>query len=176
MTLARCAALGDAGAREAILREHRPAVTRLLLALSRRRDDAADLTQDTLLRALAKIDRYDGRVSLKTYLLAYAHREWLRSRRARLFLPLPPDLPDPRSDYDRADLARELRDALARIPAPMRVTFVMCEVEGLDHAEAALALGVPVGTVKSRLHHARLRLRAILEPLPAPEEPRHEPL
>ena len=128
--------------------------------------DAEDLVQDTLMRALGAIERFDG-----------AHpRAWLMTilrnvniNRARRRTPSADDTdPDTlvalgREPADLAD-ARELAEAVAEVvdglPEAFRSVLVAVDGEGLSYADAAVALHLPIGTVMSRLHRARRRLRA----------------
>lgn len=102
---------------------------------------------------------------MRNWLLRIAVRECLHWRRdARPTLPLEDALParslDPESLF--------LRDALADLPAELRDPFLLRHVEGLSTRETADLLGIPEGTVKSRGHAARLRLRAALSDPPLP--------
>ena len=69
----------------------------------------------------------------------------------------------PSGELERAQLRDALRDAIDQLPDDARQTLVMREVDGLSYAEIAEALEIPKGTVMSRLHHARKRLRTLLE-------------
>ncbi|WP_250037187.1 RNA polymerase sigma factor [Paractinoplanes maris] len=98
-------------------------------------------------------------------------RTALRHRRALDRLPPPPASPDhAEAVTDRLDDERELariRAALDRLRPPDRDVLVLCVWQGLTYAEAAVALGVPVGTVRSRLSRARARLEATADALTA---------
>jgi RNA polymerase sigma-70 factor (ECF subfamily) len=130
--------------------------------------DAEDLVQDTLVRAYRSIDRFDGRHP-RAWLLTILRRTHInRNRRRR-----PELLCDPDSDMDRLAAAdgepaeaavdaafdAEVEAALVELTAPFRQTVELVDIGGLSYREAAQALGVPVGTVMSRLHRARARIR-----------------
>ena len=127
-------------------------------------DDADDLTQEVFLAAFQGRERFEGRSSIATWLyrIAIYRRRAVRARGPQTVpleeLDLPP-IPDPTP----ARVERlSLEDALSELSEPLRETFLLVRVEGLKLREAAEALGVPLGTVKSRLHDATMRLQAIL--------------
>lgn len=173
LELAHAAAGGDPEARERFVRAHAPAALRLLRTLARNREDAEDLAGAAMLRALGAIGRYDGRVPLRVWTLAIALNEGRRYRRRKPWLALTGEIAV-RSHAGRTEDAAVLAEAIGRLPLAQREAFVLCAVEGLEAEEAASVLGIPAGTVKSRVHHARLRLRAALacySPNSVPEMP-----
>ena len=131
-------------------------------------EDVDDLVHATFLAAAKAANRYDGRPSCRPWLIGIAVRLLRRRRRAfGTFLAVlssirgaRPTTADPRA----ALLARnDVERALARLSEAKRVALLMAEVEGLSSEEIATALGVPIGTVWSRLHAARRELREALE-------------
>ena len=170
LELARAVAKDDPAARETFVRAHAPAALRLLRTIARSREDAEDLAGAAMLRALNAAGRYDGRVPLRVWMLAIALNEGRRYRRRKPWLALTSEIAVG-SHADSTQDAAVLAEALGRLPIAQREAFVLCAVEGLETAEAALALGIPEGTVKSRVHHARKKLRAALAPTydPQPE-------
>lgn len=156
-------ALGDPGAFAAMADEHRPPLLAYARHLTRSRDDAEDLVQDAFVRARAAADRFDGRATERAWLLTIVTREFLRRRRRRPWLPLLDRFALP--SHERAVTDGEwLLGLLARLPEEGRIAFLLHEVQGLSMAEIATATEVPEGTVKSRLHAARRRLRELAEP------------
>jgi RNA polymerase sigma-70 factor (ECF subfamily) len=73
-----------------------------------------------------------------------------------------PAMPEPGADLARAELREALTQAIGQLPEDARRTLLLREVDGLSYAEIAQALGIPKGTVMSRLHHARRRVRQLL--------------
>jgi RNA polymerase sigma-70 factor (ECF subfamily) len=143
---------------------------RVARALTGQPADAEDLVQETLLRAYRSIDRFDGehpRAWLRTILRNAEHN---RHRRQRPHL-----LDDPGQALDtlrghRDDgnpehlvvdhcFAAEVETAFNALPDKHRHVLAIVDIEGLSHADAAKALRIPVGTVMSRLHRARARIR-----------------
>ncbi|RYG44261.1 RNA polymerase sigma factor [bacterium] len=124
---------------------------------------AADTAQDTFLTAQKALPRFRGESSPRTWLLGIAHNECRRIYRQRRVEPPTLELDPERSgdaDGERTIVDREaLRGALARLSDDHREVVMLHEVEGLTYEEASSVLGIPVGTVKSRLHHAFLNLR-----------------
>jgi RNA polymerase sigma-70 factor (ECF subfamily) len=173
---------GDPDAFEAMARRHAPGLFRLALRLTGRREDAEDLVQETLVRALPKLRRFEGRASLSTYLFRALGNLWknrLRSKqRSRLvdwFRGGPGgdeaggsafDPPDPQplatDRLETEDRAEEVRQAVARLEPTRRWTLLLREVEEMSYEEIAEVTSVPVGTVRSRLARAREDLRRLL--------------
>lgn len=130
--------------------------------------DAEDLVQDTLLRAFRAIDRFDGRHPRAWLLTILRNTNINRNRRRRPSLLTDPDASAER-DADPAAGPEEITvdtafdsavaDALMALPAKFRRVVELIDLDGLSYAEAAEVLGVPVGTVMSRLHRARKRIR-----------------
>src|ERR1044072_7462290 len=142
---------------------HLPSIFRFLRHLTRHEQDAEDLAQQTLLRAIANAARFDGRRGLRTWLFAIAFHEFTRWRGRKLWLPLTGDRPSPRNDHDRVIEAEALLDALSRLPDHTKAAFLMHYVEGMSVLEVAGGLGIPEGTAKSRLHSARAQLSQLLD-------------
>lgn len=135
--------------------------------------DAEDVVQDTLIRAYRGIDRFDGAHPRAWLLTILRNAERNRVRRRRPTLLADPDgveisLTSVPSDDDTADQATRsafdaaVRAAFAALPEASRLTVELVDVDGLTCIEAAGVLGVAPGTVMSRLHRARARMRASL--------------
>lgn len=150
-----------------------PVLYRVAMSMVGQPVDAEDLVQDTLLRAYRAIDRFDGahpRAWLLT-ILRNTHRNRARTRVPSLLRTGEQDS----ELLDRSGASASAEDvvvdaqfeavvaqALAGLPAMHRVVVQLVDIDGLTYAEAALALGVPRGTVMSRLHRARARIRTRL--------------
>lgn len=148
----------------AIAREHYDTVYRFC---ARRVgiDAAADTAQETFLTAQRALAKFRGASSISTWLLGIANNECRRMARKRRTEAPPIELVDQTDDarHEETIIDRHaLRQALARLSREHREVVLLHEVEGLSYEEAALVMGVPVGTVKSRLHHAFANLRKSL--------------
>jgi RNA polymerase sigma-70 factor (ECF subfamily) len=159
--LARGLAAREHGAMEHLVELHHASVYRFLRHLTRRVEDAEDLAQLTLIRAVRGASRYDGRVPLRSWLCAIAFREFTKFRRLRPWLPLIADRPAPEATEAVIE-AEALLAALARLPANSRAVFLLHHVEEMPVADIAASLAIPEGTVKSRLYTARQKLRILL--------------
>jgi RNA polymerase sigma-70 factor, ECF subfamily len=162
LTLARCLAAKDERAACLLVERHHVAIYRFLRQMTRRTADAEDLTQQTLLRILAGAARFDGRTTLRAWALGIAFREFTKWRRRKPWLPLLAEQRETSDPYSDVDNAFVLLTALQRLPSADRALFLMHYVEELNVAEIARALAIPEGTVKSRLHAVRVRLRTYL--------------
>lgn len=132
-------------------------------------DDADDAAQDAFLSALVKLGQFDPRRPFGPWLLrivANAATDRRRRRKVRRTDMLDPALrsPDPGPDVDaiRGEMGARLRAALAELPERRRLAVVLFDVEGYGHAEIGRILGVPEGTVRSDVFHARRFLRGRL--------------
>lgn len=137
-------------------------------------EDAAaeDLAHDVFVALPRAMQRFRGGSSLKTFLVSIAvnhARHHLRSaarRRAameRLACEPGAVAPSPEREASRAALARALHRALDALPVAQRVAFVLCEVEEMSARDAAEMMGVPEATARTRLFHAKQKLRTLLE-------------
>ncbi len=174
---------GDADAFEQMAREVGPRLYRLALHLSGNRDEAEDLVQETLVRALPALRRFEGRAKLSTYLVRALGNLWknrLRSRsRSKIVewfrvggdkddddtrddLDPPDQAPSAQEILETEDRAADVRRALSGLRPDRRITLLLREVEELSYEEIAATTGVPVGTVRSRLARAREDMRRLL--------------
>jgi RNA polymerase sigma-70 factor (ECF subfamily) len=147
-----------------------PRLRRYARVLRRNHDDADDLVQDTLERAWSRHRLWPGVVDMRTWLFSIMHNLHVDDlRRGRLETvdmdAALDDLPAPESDAERLDL-QALQRAFGALPPPQQDVLELVAVEGLGYAEAARLLGVPIGTVMSRLSRGRDRLRRLLAPSP----------
>ncbi|MCZ2857759.1 sigma-70 family RNA polymerase sigma factor [Blastococcus sp. VKM Ac-2987] len=162
------AADGDPLAAATLVRETQSDVWRLCAALGDR-ESADDLTQETYLRAFGSLHRFEGRSSVRTWLLAIARRvcaDSLRSRRRRR-LSLVRETTDLEllaapGPGDTVAEGAAVSDLLGRLAADRREAFVLTQLLGLSYAEAAEVAGCPVGTIRSRVARARADLVASL--------------
>lgn len=149
-----------------------PVLLRVARRLTGTSIDAEDLVQETLLRAIRAVDRFDGRYP-RAWLLTILRNTWknsLRKRRPSLlreteeaFAAVPAHGADGRGGAEAlvmdATVDGALLAALRDLTPKMREAVVLVDVDGLSYREAAELLGIPEGTVMSRLHRARRRLR-----------------
>ena len=145
--------------------EHLPRLRRYARALTGDVMRADDLVQDTLERALVKLDLWQPGTDLRAWLFTLMHNLFLNQIRAHR----PPDsalddaLDIPVSGGQMEALgARDIHAALARLPHPQREVMLLVGLEQFSYDEAAQVLGVPLGTVMSRLSRARERMRQML--------------
>ncbi len=153
---------GDKAATDAWVRATYPGVQRFLWHLTRSRDDSLDLTQQTFVRVREALPEFRFDCPLKAWVFRIACREflhWTRSRSRRPEVEL----------FEQADPGQTLGEdallilsALDGLPTEMSEAFWLREVEGLSVREVAKALEIPEGTVKSRCHFAKAKLRAML--------------
>lgn len=151
--------------RQAIVAEI-PRLRRYARALTGSREAADDLVQDTLETALAKWRFWQWGRELRPWLFAIMHNRHVDQVRSGQRLHYQPDdeLPTPAANDTALDglALRDLERALAQLPVEQREVLLLVALEELSYAEAARVLGLPQGTVMSRLARARARLRALL--------------
>ncbi|MFG2064337.1 RNA polymerase sigma factor [Micromonospora sp. NPDC048871] len=175
--LALAAASGDRDALEALLARVRPEVLRLCGRFLPNREDAEEACQDTLLALATGIGGFDGRASFRTWLYRVAanrSRSTYQALRRRWLVEtasaLPPERADPARTSVIAGTRLDLLEGLDAIGADLAEPVALRDVLGLSYREVAELLGLPEGTVKSRLHEGRRRLRARLtDPGPHPD-------
>ncbi|HEV2687836.1 MAG TPA: sigma-70 family RNA polymerase sigma factor [Bryobacteraceae bacterium] len=169
--LLRLIASGDESAFLAFYRRHQGPVYRFAMQMSGKTEIAEEVTQDVFMVVMGSAKQYDaGRGSVVAYLYGIARNFVMRClERERQYIAL---LDDPESEHAEQpsgectvldDLTRNervglLRKAVLALPPAYREVVVLCDLEEMDYADAAGALGCAVGTIRSRLHRARALL------------------
>lgn len=150
---------------------HIPRLRRYARALAGERSAADDLVQDTLERACNKLHLWRRGSDLRAWLFTIMHNVFINQVRGRRTVPDVPlndeimELPAHSAPADRLEI-RDLDAALARLADEQREVLLLVALEQLSYEETAKALGIPIGTVMSRLSRARARLRGIMDGAP----------
>ncbi|MFI8519794.1 sigma-70 family RNA polymerase sigma factor [Streptomyces sp. NPDC085481] len=168
--LAMAARDGDPVKADLFVRALHRDVWRYVAYLSADRQAADDLTQEVFLRALGALPRFQGRSSARTWLLSIARRTVVDSLRHAAARPRLSDRDDWQAAAEHSqpqglpgfEDGVALAELLAAIPDDRKDAFVLTQLWGLPYAEAAEAIGCPVGTVRSRVARARVSLVALL--------------
>jgi RNA polymerase sigma-70 factor (ECF subfamily) len=154
---------------EAEVLPHVNGLFRLAMWFERDRAEAEDLVQETMIRALESFHRFESGTNCRAWLATILRNVRSNRRRSRSRSPLVDD-PDDRiaqtipfvPPVPQQLTDEEILGALARIPASFQEVILLCDVEELSYKEIAAVLGIPLGTVMSRLHRGRALLRAEL--------------
>lgn len=178
--------LGRSAAMERLILKYQNRIYNIILKICANPDDAAELTQETFVKVIENIDRFEARSSFYTWLFRIAVNLTLnhcqRSVRLRTesldaadddhsedgrqllrdFLS-DDSSPDPAAIAQNKELCRIALKALMGLDDVHRAVIVLRDIEGMDYARIAKVLGIELGTVKSRLSRARTNLRQILE-------------
>ena len=178
LDLVRSAAAGDRQAFHALVDRHSDSLFRLALSMSRNRADAEDVLQETFIGAYRGLARFSGRSSVKTWLtqilLRQAAKMWHHTKRSREAVAIDSpagaavgeSLSRPSAQVD-VERRMDLMAVIDRLPEDHRQVILLREVQGLSYEEITQVLGVPQGTVESRLHRARAALKQRLKGYPA---------
>lgn len=165
-----------------LVRKYRERIWSVIYNLTSNREDAADLTQDSFLKAFQSINRFQGQSAFFTWLYRIAVNatlNHLQKAKLRRFFSLEKirdeepvaslldRLADPGDSSDRAaclgELQQKLNEALQKLSIKHRTVVTLFEIDGLSHEEIAEITGTSVGTVRSRLHYAKQLLQAELQ-------------
>jgi len=160
---------GDVDAFNELMQAHEDRVFAVCLRMMRDREAALDATQETFITVFRKADRFAGKSAFSTWLYRVAVNtcyDALRRGKRRATEPLP-DYAEPpdRSSDDRlaaAELRPSIEEALADLPVEFRAAVILSDLEGLSLQEVGDLLGIPVGTVKSRVFRGRRLLAEAL--------------
>lgn len=172
---------GEVAAFEPLVAKYRDRVWRLAFNVLRDREDAWDVTQDAFIRAWQALPSFRGQSAFYTWLFRIvvnvaSDRARQRAARGRALgterIPeedwertMVDESAAPDDEARRAEERQRITQALAALPEHHRTIIMLSDLEGLSYREIAEVLHVPMGTVMSRLHNARKRLRAVLGPL-----------
>lgn len=180
----------DREARRELFEMYRDVAYRVAFRITGRNEDALDVVQDGFIRAFERLESFQRDASFKTWLLRIVSNralDHLRSRKVRLATSLDGDEDNSPADYlagsddaapgddlDRAELAERLQGAVESLPPDQRSTFALYASGDVTYGEIAEIVNVPIGTVMSRIYHARRRLREALADLAPPQIERSE--
>jgi RNA polymerase sigma-70 factor (ECF subfamily) len=175
-SLARRAADGDSGALDTLLRDHTALVHGVCRRILGNPDDALDATQEALIAIARKIGSFDGRSKFSTWAYRVATNAALDEARRRNRRPVPLEtMPEtgrtPARDTESGIADRlDLDAALAGLTPEYRAAVALRDLVGMDYAEIAEVLGIPAGTVRSRISRGRAALADLLGNREAPSE------
>jgi RNA polymerase sigma-70 factor (ECF subfamily) len=151
--------------------EHAPFIGRVIQRLSGQGAHVDDLLQETFVVAFRKRAEYRGLAATRTWLYAIASRLCLRHNRgarrfsffrSRYAQEPARAAPDPGRELEREETIALVYQVLEGLPFKQRETFVLYELEGLEGEQIAEMLAIPIGTVWTRLHHARKKFEALM--------------
>lgn len=177
--LLKQAVAGEREALDELFERYRLVAFRVAHRLLGNEADALDAVQEAFVKALLHLPSFQGRSSFKTWLLRVVSNAALdlgrqRGRREAMSLDSMPVQyreecepllqANPSRALESEELRRKIQEALDRLPAAQRQTFVLHAEAELSYREVGETLGISIGTVMSRLYYARLRLRELLEP------------
>ena len=183
MEIVRRVQAGDVAAFDRLILKYRERVYGIIYQMTSNREDAADLTQDSFIKAFQSIQRFGGQSSFFTWLYRIAINSTLshlRKSRLRSFFslervgtdePVAREIIDALTDRTGADrdafvheLQEKLNDAMQKLSTKHRTVVTLFEIDGLSHQEIAEVMDCSVGTVRSRLHYAKQLLQSELQP------------
>ncbi len=168
-------ALGDVGALQDLYARHGLALLNLLIHELGERHMAEEVLQDVMMVAWQGAARFRGESQVRTWLIAIAKRQASKARERRRLpqhMPLDNDHPDtaeqtnPAAAFDHAAEQDALQQAIRQLPLEQQEALELVFFRGLSGPDAANQLGVPLNTLKSRLHRARQALRQLLGDIP----------
>jgi RNA polymerase sigma-70 factor (ECF subfamily) len=170
---------GDPRAFGVLVGRHRDRMWAVALRTMRDPEEAADAVQDACISAFRAAERFRAESAVTTWLhriVVNACLDRIRRRQVRAAVPLPEEGPgEPAAPGDAIgdqELRMDIRAAMATLPEEQRVAIVLVDVEGYSVSDAATALGVAEGTVKSRCARGRGKLAILLGHLRNPDDPR----
>jgi RNA polymerase sigma-70 factor (ECF subfamily) len=161
---------GETSAYRHLVGRHQQSVFRFAWNLIGDEHEAEDIAQEVFVTAFSHLESYDSqRAALQTWLLTITRNRCinlLKRKRPTVGDDAIRDKTESTGPYDaeREEFWRELTAALARLPLKQKTAFVLAEIEQLSYAEIAKIEQTTCGTVKSRIHRAKQRLRAALRP------------
>ena len=160
---------GDRAAFEEIFRLYQKPLANYLYRLSGNQARAEDLLQDAFLRLWKAAPNYEPSAKVSTYIFRIAHNLFLNEaarRREKALETLEAETrSDPASDMNRRELQSAVQKAVEALPEGEREVLLLSEYNGFNYAEISEILGIPVGTVKSRMFSAVQRLKESLKGL-----------
>ncbi|MBI4558941.1 MAG: sigma-70 family RNA polymerase sigma factor [Candidatus Hydrogenedentes bacterium] len=172
VALVSLAQTGDFRAFEELVRRYRNKVFAVAYHFTRDREEAWDTSQEVFVKAHRGLRRFRGEASFKTWLMRITVnqcKDYVKKRRLYTVAEEPEQLErapspqvGPRQAVEAEEIGQVILEGLDALPSKHRAAFVLREFEGLSYEEMAQAMGCRLGTVMSRLHHARRKLQQFL--------------
>jgi len=162
---------GDRGAYSDLVSQHRAGVINVVYRMCGDSQIAEDAAQEAFIRAWQKLDKYQPRSAFRNWLYRIATNaalDMLRKARDEMdvdVVPIVSTNPGPESTLVTSQRAERVKQAVLELPPASRAVLVLREYEGLSYREISETLGIPTGTVMSRLNYGRNLLREILTPM-----------
>lgn len=174
---------GDLDAFTELVRKHHRPLVNFFYRLVWDRHKSEDLAQEIFVRLYKAMDHYDPRAKFTTYLYRMARNLWIDTVRALAVRPkvvsldrpvspgsesdtrdlVPVATPDPGDAISRIEEVEEVRRAVMALPEEYRLVVLLAEFQQMGYAEIGEVLEIPVGTVKSRMHHALEKLKELVK-------------
>jgi len=167
--LVRRVAAQDGSAFELLYRGYYRRLTRFIEQLTRRRHLIDEILDDTMLVVWRKANSYNGHSRVSTWIFAIAYQEVMRAHhRERRASQLPPPdapavVPSVEADFIESESRSMLHDIIAELSVEQRAVIELTYFHGFGYKEITAIIGCPLNTVKTRMFHARRRLRALLQ-------------
>lgn len=161
----------DPDALRAIVERYQDRIFALIFGIVRDRHEVEDVAQEVFMKVFTRIDAFDGRSRFYTWLYRVAAntaKDHVKKRARRPAVALDEESRvespgrGPFESAERAEARRKVREAIDELPLPYREVLALRELDGLSYNEIAAVLRVSLGTVESRLHRARSRLKEVL--------------
>jgi len=179
LELVQLARRGDLEAFAELARRYQDELVNYIAKFRGASDDANDVAQEALVKAFTKLGSFKGNSSFKTWLYRIATNHCIDAARKQQRVPVPLSIDaepeegralvdtleaegEPLTQLTAWELQREVRKAILQLPPKLRAVLVLHDLQGLQYGEIAEVAGVPLGTVKSRIHNAREQLKATL--------------
>ena len=177
---------GDSEAMERLILKYQDRIYNVILKICANADDAAELTQETFVKVIENIDKFEGRSSFYTWAFRIAvnltlnfcqkniklefksldaeeDKQSEKTKQALKQFLSDDSSPDPATVAQNKELCEIAMKSLEELDESQRAVIILRDIEGMNYAQIAKVLGVELGTVKSRLSRARRKLRQILE-------------
>lgn len=180
--LIAAAADGDRTAQKELFERYRTAAFAVAVRITGKREDALDVVQDAFIKVFDRLATFNQQSTFKTWLLRIVTNQALDSRRRKrvrlaasldaaepgergMDPPAPDETTRPDAGLAREELAARLQAAMESLPPDQRSVLALHASGDMTYGEIAEVLGVPIGTVMSRLYHARKKVQALLPDL-----------
>jgi len=162
---------GDPEAWNMIVDRYSKPIYNMALNFSGNSDDAADITQDIFIKLFSNIQKFNTDGNFNSWIMRLSKNHcidfWRKNRKARQVLPLNEEIRIHDDDeegrqVDRMDI-RQMRMQIGRLDPELRILLIMRDIQSYSYQEIAQDLGLPLGTVKSRINRGRIKLARLFE-------------